>query len=82
MANRLMGFYGVHQSALTQYFLKIFKGTLYAAVQKDDKFLEEYVEKSLGERIKMDMATMEKKQIKFNAVEERSHQLLDFKDGA
>jgi|JI6StandDraft_1071083.scaffolds.fasta_scaffold02459_21 hypothetical protein len=48
MPKRLMGYYGVQQSTLTQYFLKIFKGTLYATVARDNKFLDEYVEKSLA----------------------------------
>ena len=35
LSKRLMGYYGVQDTALTQYFLKIFKGTLYATVQRD-----------------------------------------------
>lgn len=48
MAKRLMSYYGVHDSTLTNYLCKIFKGTLQAAVNRDSKFMEEYVEPTLA----------------------------------
>lgn len=47
MAFRIMQYYGVDPKILSQYFLKIFKGTLYSLQAKDQMFLNEYVEPNL-----------------------------------
>ena len=47
MAFRMMQYYRIDPKVLCEYFLKVFKGTLYALKANNREFLEEYLEPGL-----------------------------------
>lgn len=76
-----MGYYGVDHDVICNYLMKIYRGTLYSCVAKDNKFLEEYLEPGLAQRIKSDVESMEKKGFNMKIYEDKSLLGTGFKEG-
>ena len=51
MPERVMSYYGIHHTTITDYLLKIYKASLFSIADKNEEFMKEYWEKGFMERV-------------------------------
>ena len=50
LPERVMSYYRIHPTTITDYLLKIYKASLYAMIDRNTPFMEEYWEQGFKER--------------------------------
>jgi hypothetical protein len=51
MPERVMSYYRIHPTTITDYLLKIYKASLYSIVERNTAFMDESWEAGLKERV-------------------------------
>ena len=51
MPERVMSYYRIHPSTITDYLLKIYKASLYAIIDNNEAFMREYWEQGFKEKV-------------------------------
>lgn len=71
MPERVMSYYRIHPTTITDYLLKIYKATLYAIVDRNTSFMDEYLEAGLKDKILQSLEVATEKGYKVKIAEDK-----------
>lgn len=71
MPERVMSYYRIHPTTITDYLLKIYKATLYSIVDRNLSFMDEYWEAGFKEQVLKSLDTAKEKGYKLKVTEDK-----------
>jgi hypothetical protein len=61
LTQRIMAYYRIHPTMITEFLTKIYKASLYAMVDENEEFMREYWEQGLMEKVLTNIKEAKKK---------------------
>lgn len=72
MPERVMSYYRIHPSTITEHLLKIYKASLYAIIDRNESFMQEYWEQALMQKVLASLETAKERNYTVKLTEEKN----------
>ena len=73
MPERVMSYYRIHPTTITDHLLKIYKASLYAMADRNQKFMDEYWEQGFKERALISLEKCKEEGLQVKVTEEKRY---------